>query len=545
YNHAQLRRELERDGRALRTSGDTEVVLELYLRDGARFARSLRGMFATAIWDARARRLVLARDTMGIKPLFYRLDGEGLAFASELRSLRALPSFDGEISAEALHAYLTHNSIPGPLTIFREARKLRPGHVLVCEDGRASVERYARPAPVRPSGLRGEPRAALAAELRERLRDSVRAHLVSDVPVGVLLSGGVDSSILTAIASEQSPSPPSTFSIGFAERSFDELDAARAVARRFGTEHHELVVEPQQTRLLAQIAAACDEPLGDSSALPTFLVAGMASQHVKVVLSGEGADELFGGYETYAADLLARRVPRALGAAVPLLERIPSSDGRVSVEYRAKRFLAAVGLPPLERHLAWKEIFAGSARNALLRERWREPSGDPLSAHRARYAETDGAPPLARLQDVDLGVYLVDDLLVKTDRMTMAHSLEARVPFLDRAVWELALALPDAQKVRGMDKKRLLRLAGEEWLPRGMLAGRKRGFSIPAAAWLRGVLAPFAREVLSPRELEAQGFFEPAVVAALLDEHLARTRDHSRQLWGLLCFTLWYSSLSS
>jgi asparagine synthase (glutamine-hydrolysing) len=544
-NHAQLRRELESSGTRLRTSGDTEVVLELYRRHGPDFPRMLRGMFATAIWDSSSRRLVLARDPIGIKPLFYRLDTDGIAFASELRSIRSLPGFDGEISAEALHTYLAHNSIPGPSTIFRGTRKLSPGHVLVCEDGRTRIDRYARPQPAPRPQLRGDSSGALASELRERLRDSVRAHLVSDVPVGVLLSGGVDSGILTAIASEQAVTPPQTFSVGFAESSFDELQAARAVARRFGTDHHELIVEPAAARRLPAIAAACDEPLGDSSALPTYLVAEMASRHVKVVLCGEGADELFGGYETYVADSLAHRLPAELARVAPLLDRLPSSDRRVSLEYRAKRFLGALALPPLERHLGWKQIFSAESRRRLLRAPWNELPSDPLEQHRARFAETADADPLARLQDVDLGVYLVDDLLVKTDRMTMAHGLEARVPYLDPAVWELAQALPDHRRVSGLAKKRLLRRAGREWLPARALAARKKGFSIPAAAWLRGELEPFAREVLSAAELDAQGLLNPPAVSALLDEHVSRRRDNSRQIWGLMCLTLWRASASS
>jgi asparagine synthase (glutamine-hydrolysing) len=540
-NHAQLRSELEAGGRRLRTSCDTEAALELYLRHGPEFAHRLRGMFATAIWDARERRLVLARDPYGIKPLFYRHDEQGTAFASELGALALAPRFSAEISREALGSYLAHNSICGPVSIFADVRKLPPGHTLVCQDGVCQVRRFSRPAPVPSSQLRAEPTEVLAEELRERLRDSVRAHLVSDVPVGVLLSGGVDSSILAAVAAEQGGRAPASFSVGFAERSFDELERARRVAGLLGTEHHEIVVEPGSSRDVAEVAAAFDEPLGDSSALPTYLVARLAARHVKVVLSGEGADELFGGYETYVADQLARRMPAAVGRLAPLLERIPSSDRRVSVEYRAKRFVAAASLPPLERHMAWKQIFAAAERRSLLRERWWTES-DPLTPHRERFAETPGAPMLARLQDVDLGIYLVDDLLVKTDRMTMAHGLEARVPFLDPAVSELALALPDGMKVRGRSKKRLLRLAGEEWLPRGHLAGRKRGFSIPAAAWLRGPLEPFAREVLAPGQLEDHGFFEPDAVARLFDEHAARRRDHSRQLWGLMCFSIWYEA---
>jgi asparagine synthase (glutamine-hydrolysing) len=532
YNHAELRRELESSGSRFRTSGDTEVVLELYRRHGVRCFERLRGMFATAIWHAPQRRLVLARDPFGIKPLFYRLAGNSLAFASELKSLLLIPAFSREIDDEALQCYLAQNSIPAPLTIFRDARKLEAGHVLVCENGGVTVTRFARPAP------------ALTDELRERLRDSVRAHLVSDVPVGVLLSGGIDSSVLTALAAQEGPAPPATFSIGFEEQSFNELENAREVAARWQTDHHELVLRPDAAELLVEMAGAFDEPFGDSSALPTYLVSRLASEHVKVVLSGEGGDELFGGYETYAADLLAQRLPAGVGRLRPLVDRIPSSNGRVSVEYRAKRFLDAIELPPLERHEAFKEIFSADSRRDLLNAD--APAGfDALAAQRRRFSETAGAPLLARLQDVDLGVYLVDDLLVKTDRMSMAHSLEARVPFLDSAVCDLALSLPTSLRVRGLQKKRLLRAAAAQWLPRRIVYGRKRGFSIPAAAWLRGELLPFAREVLSPDAVERQAILRPGAVAAVLDEHVARTRDNSRQLWGLIMLTLWRDSLTA
>ena len=532
YNYVELRRELERTGHRFRTHGDTEVLLHLYEEHGDGFAERLRGMFAVAIWDAPRRRLVLARDRFGIKPLYYR-DAHGeLEFASELR---ALPR--DEVDLDALEAFLAFNSIPAPLTIFRGTRKLPPGHLLIWDNGRVHLERFARPAPVPVEELREDEEAELVEELRSRMRDSVRAHLVSDVPVGVLLSGGVDSSLLAALAAEETSEPLRTFSIGFEERSFDELADARLVAERYSTNHRELVLRPDAALLLPVLAEAFDEPFADSSALPTYLVSELAAGDVKVALSGEGGDELFGGYYTYVADLLAARVGRLARLARPLVERLPSSTRRASLDYRAKRFVRAAYLPSLERHHGWKEIFSADARAELV---GRGSQFDPVDLLRARYEETGGADELARLQDVDLGIYLVDDLLVKTDRASMAHSLEARVPFLDTVVANLALALPTRHKVRGLGKKVLLRKAAEPLLPREIVHGRKRGFSIPAAAWLRGELEPFARETLSQDALLRQGFFRPAVVHRLLDEHTAGREDLSRQLWGLLAFTLWY-----
>jgi asparagine synthase (glutamine-hydrolysing) len=543
-NHLELRRELEREGVRFRTECDTEVLLHLYLRDGPRFVERLRGMFAIAMWDRRVQQLLLARDRFGIKPLYYSADEGRLSFSSELKALLRDSSFSREVDRDALHSFLAFNSIPAPLTIFRAARKLAPGHRLTCSRSGITIERFARPTPAPADELRCDRAEVLAEELRERLGESVHAHLLADVPVGVLLSGGVDSSVLTALAARSSSKRVQTFSIGFRERSFNELELAREVARRYDTDHHELVVSPRMSELLPELVAAFDEPFADSSAVPTFLVSQLASQHVKVVLSGEGGDELFGGYETYAADQLARRIGPAAARLAPLVERLPSSDARVSLDYRAKRFVRAAALPPLERHHGWKEIFSSQQRELLLSEHWRDPEFDPLNPWRLRFAETEAAPMLARLQDVDLGIYLADDLLVKTDRMSMANSLEARVPLLDPMVSDLALSLPSSLKVRGLSKKRLLRRAAEPLIPSRIIHARKRGFSVPAAAWLRGELEPFAREVLAPQRTRGQGYFEPEFVSGLLDEHVARREDHSRALWGLISFSLWVDQVA-
>jgi asparagine synthase (glutamine-hydrolysing) len=531
YNHAELRRELERAGHRFRTDhSDTEMLVHAYEQWGLSFAERLRGMFAIAIWDAGRRRLVLARDPYGIKPLYYRDVGAELAFASELD---ALPR--GEVDLDALEAFLAFNSIPAPLSIYREVRKLRPGHILTWYDGRVELERYARPGPL--DARHGDDEAELVEECRARLRDSVRAHLVADVPVGVLLSGGVDSGGLAALAAQESPEPVRTFSIGFEESSFDELTGARAVAERYGTVHRELVLRPDAALLLPALADTFDEPFADSSALPTYLVSQLAAEDVKVALSGEGGDELFGGYYTYVADALAERVGPLARLARPAVELLPSSSRKASLDYKAKRFVRAAHLPPLERHHGWKEIFSPDARAELT---GRRHGWDPVSLHRDRFAETEGRELLTRLQDVDFGIYLVDDLLVKTDRASMAWSLEARVPFLDPAVTNFAFSLPVRHKVRGLSKKRLLRKALEPLLPREVVHGRKRGFSIPAAAWLRGDLEPFARQTLSRETLRRQGFFHPEAVERVLDDHVAGRDDLSRQLWGLLAFTLWH-----
>ncbi len=543
YNYRELRGELERRGHRFATASDTEVLVHLYEEHGDGFVERLRGMFAIALWDARERRLLLARDRFGIKPLYYREAGGTLSFASELKALILQPGFSRQIDPQAVAAYLAFNSIPAPLTIFAEARKLPVGALAVWSDGKLTLTRYARPEPVPAGETRRRPAGELADELRETLRGSIRAHLVADVPVGVLLSGGVDSAGIVALAAGEQAAPVKTFSVGFEEASFDELDRARLVAERYRTEHHEIVLRPDAVELFPKLVEAFDEPFGDSSALPTYLVSELAAGEVKVALSGEGGDELFGGYYTYVADLLAPRIGRLAALAAPLIERLPSSDGKVSLDYKAKRFARGAHLPPLERHHAWKEIFSRQLQASLLGGR--DPGWDPVDIYRERYAETAGAEPLARLQDVDLGIYLVDDLLVKTDRSSMAHSLELRVPFLDNEVATMALGLATPLKVRGLAKKRLLRQALAPLLPKEVLQGPKQGFSIPVAAWLRGPLQPFAREVLSAESISRQGWLDPGIVAGLLNRHCAGQEDLSRQLWGLIAFTLWFDRYAS
>jgi asparagine synthase (glutamine-hydrolysing) len=380
YNFPELREEVEAAGHRLRTRCDTEIHLHLYELYGPGYVERLRGMFAVAIWDTRERLLVLARDRFGIKPLYYRVAGGTLAFGSELKALLVLPDFSRELDPDAVEAYFDGGYVPAPLTIFRGARKLPQGHLLTLRVGDAepSVDRYARPSPT--SGIAGSD-DELAEELRVLLRDSVRAHLLSDVPVGVLLSGGVDSSALTALAAEQTSEPLHTFSIGFAEESYDELAKARVVAERFGTEHHELRLSPNIVELFPAVAESFDEPFADDAAIPTYLVSKLAAQTVKVSLAGEGGDELFGGYDVYAAHSVA-------GLARPftqLLRRVPSP--------RVRRFAGAATLPAFERHLAWKRMFTPEVRHGLLRSH----GVDPTAHYRARWDETNGADSLARV----------------------------------------------------------------------------------------------------------------------------------------------------
>jgi asparagine synthase (glutamine-hydrolysing) len=538
YNYRELAEELRSRGHELRTRSDTEVIAHLYEEEGPAFAKRLRGMFAVAVWDESRRRLVLARDRYGIKPLYYSERGGLLSFASELKALLRLPGFSREIHLGALEAYLAMNFVPAPLTIFRDARKLPPGYLLVAEGGRVRTEAYARPAPVSAEQVRREGSAELEQELLARLRGSVRAHLVADVPVGVLLSGGIDSGALTALASEEGEGPLKTFTIGFEAAGWSEAEQARLVAERYGTDHHELIVEPSAVELLPTLVEAFDEPFADSSALPTYLVSQLASEHVKVVLSGEGGDELFGGYYSYLGDLWAPRVGRVATALRAVIERLPSGSGSRRLEDRLKRFARGAHLPQPERHVSWSQVFSPEARERLLLAR-EGGDFDPLAAHRERWRASAGAEELSRAQDLDFGVYMVDDILVKIDRASMACSLESRVPFLDPEVTDFALALPANQKLRLLAKKRLLRKAVAPLLPAEIVRARKRGFSPPVASWLRGDLLPFAREVLSADRIERQGLLDPAAVTAAIETHVSGREDLSRNIWGLICLSLW------
>jgi asparagine synthase (glutamine-hydrolysing) len=547
YNYRALRVELLERGHRLRTNGDLETIAHLYEELGNDLWPRLRGMFAIALWDASRRRLVLARDRYGIKPLYWRSDGSTLAFGSELKCLLADPAWRREIDPDALSLYLSSNCVPAPRTIFRDVCKLEPGHLLVAEGGRVEVRRWYRRPP--PSATAAQPAAGdadgWARALLWQLDDSVRAHLVADVPVGVFLSGGVDSGGLCALAARNSAQPVRTFSIGFGERSFDELADARRTASLYATQHTELVVEPDALTLLPELVDAYDEPFADSSAVPTYLVSQLAARDVKVVLSGEGGDEAFGGYEVYLADRLAplaeRALPRGLRRSLvePAVALLPSSTSRASFDYRAKRFLRDLDRPPLERHHGFKAILSEDVKRELTLPAL-QGSVDPLAHLRRHYDEFAAAQPIARLQHVDAMTYLADDLLTKTDRASMAHSLEVRVPFVDEQVLDFAAGIPDALQVRRLEKKWLLRRALRPLLPAAVVDGRKRGFSIPAARWLRHEARELVVDQLGAEAVRRQGVFEPAVVDRLVRDHLFGRVDESRALWGLLMFSLWH-----
>jgi asparagine synthase (glutamine-hydrolysing) len=544
YNFSELRASLQKKGHRFYTQTDTEVIVHLYEEYGEGFVKHLTGMFAVAVWDKSKKKLILARDRLGIKPLHYFLDSKRLVFGSEIKAILQA-GIAREIDGQALHDYLSLNYIPGPRTIFKDIRKLPPGHLMTCSRGAVTVTSYwdlAYPTSSTNDGAR--PEESYCEELYELLKSAVKQHLISDVPLGVFLSGGIDSSALVALMSEVSSQPIQTFSIGFEERSYNELSYARAVAREFQTDHHEMLVRPNAVDLLPDMVRYFDEPFADSSAIPVYCVSKFAREHVKVALSGEGGDEVFAGYETYAAYKIAeiyKLLPKVLAATVipAIIRRLPVSHRRVSLDYRAKRFVSGALLPPPEGHYWWKVVFNEEAKAAVYANGM-DGFEEPVGLFRQAYNHCPADDPLTKLQHIDLKIYLPDDILVKADRMSMANSLEARVPFLDHRVVEFAASLPSGLKIRGLTKKYILRRTMSRHLPAKILKGRKRGFNVPIAIWLRRELRDLVHETLSPSRIKNAGFFNPQAVSAMVREHEQMHADHSRALWSLLVFTLWH-----
>ncbi len=538
YNFRELRAELVARGHRFRTRSDTEVVVHAYEAFGLDCVRRLRGMFAFALWDARAQRLVLARDRLGIKPLYYWKRGERVAFASELKALLQLPEVPRELEPEALDLYLTYGYVPSPRTAFRGIRKLPPGHVLVRDRAGLRVERYWD---FVPSERPAKSLSAYVDELRERLRSAVRVHLVSDVPVGAFLSGGLDSSTVVALMNREGGHPVRTFSIGFREAQFDELPYAGLVAQRYATEHRELVVEPEAGGRLPELLAHFDEPFGDSSAIPTYLVSELARGHVTVVLTGDGGDEVFCGYEWQRRYELLKpvyRLPAAIRAQAPQLARLlPRGPWR----QRLTGLLADVSLSPVDGYLRRMTLFDASRRRELYHEDlYRALDGhDSLEVLRAWLEALPDADFRNRMLYADTHFYCPEDCLAKVDRMTMAWSLEARVPLLDHELVEFMATVPPQWKLRGLTSKYLLRRAVRDLLPPALLRKRKQGFSVPVGPWLRGPLHPWARDLLLDARATGRGWLRADAVRRLLDEHRQGRADHGHRLYALLGLEVW------
>jgi asparagine synthase (glutamine-hydrolysing) len=534
YNFRELRAELARRGHVFYTSSDTEVIVHGYEEWGeACFAR-LDGMYGIAIWDTRRRALYLARDRFGEKPLFYADDGRRLVFASELKSLLAVPGLRTEIDPEAVRSYVCFGYVPTPQSIFRGIRKLPPGHYLRYADGRVSKRRYYE--------LTLEPKHALdedeaVEELATLLDRAVASRLVSDVPFGAFLSGGLDSSVVVALMSRHLERPVRTFSIGFREAAYNELSDARRVAEHLGTEHHELVVEPDAAETLLELVWYLDEPFADSSAVPTYLVAKLARQHVKMVLTGDGGDESFAGYDRYLRFLELERVGRlkpALATALRVAGHVvPKSRG-----YRLRRIAERLRLPFPDSYLSGVALTRADIADALLGDAVRGGVGHYASLAEAARAAS-GLDALDRCVSIDFASYLPDDILVKLDRMAMANSLEGRSPLLDPKVVEFAVKLPRTLRVHEGRGKHILRRAAERWLPPEVLLKRKQGFAIPLGQWFRGPLRTLAADVIGSRSFRERGLLEPRAAQRYLDGHVAGEADYSEILWLVLCLELW------
>jgi asparagine synthase (glutamine-hydrolysing) len=546
YNHVALRQELEEKGHRFRTAADTEAILHLYEEDGLDCLQRLRGMFALALWDVASRTLVLARDRIGKKPLFYAQLPGALSFASELGPLLHDPHIDRELDLHAIDEYLSYLFIPHPRTIYRSIRKLPPASWAVYRDGQLRVERYWN-VEYRPASRRRRPEANLE-ELDALLREAVRLRLAADVPVGAFLSGGLDSSLVVALMQQEGGGPVRTFSIGFEESSYDELAHARQVARYLGTEHQECVVRYQVQELLPRLLAHFGEPFADSSAIPTYHLARMTRSGVTVALSGDGGDEVFGGYRRYQARRLAgvyNRWPGVLGRGV--VDRIgrqvrePATYYGTSLVKKFKRFAEFAAALREAPETSWGFFFTRREKADLYAENFADVlRGNPETPSLQPYFRAQGHAGSQAMLWADLMTYLPDDILAKVDRMSMACSLETRAPLLDHRVVEFMAQVPADQKCTLRHSKRLLRRLGARYLPGVVLARPKQGFAIPLNRWLQHELRAWMEEVLRSPECRERGLFRPAAVEGMIAQHIQGRRDYSQQLWALLVLESWF-----
>ncbi|MFN2453436.1 MAG: asparagine synthase (glutamine-hydrolyzing) [Pyrinomonadaceae bacterium] len=548
YNYRELRTHLEKRGHRFRSQSDTEVLPHLYEEYGTGMLEHLNGMFAFALWDARRRRLFLARDRFGEKPLYWGAFGNQLLFASEPKALLAHPLVKPRVNLQALRQYLSFDYVPAPLSIYEGINKLPAAHSLTLEDGKIEVKPYWKLSYKTASPVPTE--AEAAERVRELLFDSVRMRLASDVPLGVLLSGGIDSSTVAALAVRAAGETVKTFSISFAESSFDESTYARSVAKFLGTDHHEERLGGNLAAgLVSDIGAWMDEPLSDPSLVPTYLLSRFTRRHVTVALGGDGGDELFAGYPTYRAHNLAQlyaRIPRALRRALvePLARRLPVKTKNLSFDYKVRQFIAGADEEDVARHHIWFGSFAPQQQEYLLTSDVKRATNADVYMDARRFFETecDGETLVERMQALDTQLYLAGDILPKVDRASMAVSLEVRAPFLDHRVAEYVAALPLNYKLRGRTSKYILKRATRGLVPAFVGRRGKKGFGVPVAEWLKKTLRPLARDLLAPARLRRHGLFDPHYVARLQSEHERGQANHRKLLWTLLMFELWHES---
>ncbi|NIM92797.1 MAG: asparagine synthase (glutamine-hydrolyzing) [Anaerolineales bacterium] len=546
YNYQQLRRRLIDKGHIFTSESDSEVVIHAYEEYGDSCVEYFNGMFAFAVWDSRCHRLLLVRDRLGIKPLYYWNSGGQLVFGSELKAVIANPDVPREIDLIALDQFLTFEYIPAPRTIFKGVHKLMPGYQLVFQDGRITLEQYWDVHFERVSVNERD----CAEFLHELIYDAVQMRLVSDVPLGAFLSGGIDSSTVVACMSEAVSYPVRTFSIGFEDASYNELPYARKVATHFRTDHTEEILKPDIATLAEHLANQLDEPFADFSIFPTYLVSRLARQSVKVVLSGDGGDELFGGYDTYVAqhlDRYYRWLPTWLRQwTMPaIVAQIPPQSSKKGLVNKVKRFVEGGALPQSLQHARWMIFMNEGDKASLYRPDLRAAldGSTPVDILERHFQQTRLLAPLCQQQYVDIKTYLPDDILTKVDRMTMAVSLEARAPLLDHRIVEFALNLPPSMKLRGLKTKMILRQAMSDYLPKAVLDKPKQGFSIPLKHWLRGPLKSLMTDLLSVDSIRRRGYFEPRCVINWISEHLDGRVNNSHRLWALIVFELWHQQV--
>lgn len=551
YNFRELRHFLETKGISFRTNGDTEVILAAYRYFGVDFLQHLNGMFAIALWDAANQRLLLARDRVGEKPLFYVPLPEGVIFASEPLALRKHALVSHAIDPVGLAHYLALNYVPGDRSLTVGMRKVPPAHYMVFERSTEPALRAYWDLAPHFRNKRSYPSIASAAdELQCLIDDSVRLRMISDVPLGAFLSGGVDSSTVVASMTRQHAGDVKTFTVGFGEKGFDETAEAQSVAEALGSIHYEERLHPTADEWLPSLFAASGEPLADTSTMPTWFLSKFSRKQVVVALSGDGGDELFAGYDTYIADRFQMRLGRTPQWLVNLLRMgvnklVPVTHGKVSFDYKARQFLAGLKLPFERAHYSWRMIFDQGELHALLRPEWRrllaEPDADAFATFARHFQSVQGCDPVDQAMYVDIKTWLADDLLVKADRATMAHSLESRAPFLDHRIIEFSASLPVEYKLRGLRKKYLLKMSQAGRLPGPVLTRRKRGFNAPVSRWLAGPLQKLARDAIYGAKM--LDWFNRPAIDQLFEDHLAFRRDNGYRLFGLLCLALWMENL--
>lgn len=547
YNYPALTRMLEQHGHRFYTRSDTETIIHAYEEFGDAFLHHLNGMFSFALWDARRQRLVLARDRMGIKPLYYTLHDNTLIFASELKAILGYPGLRRNIDLVALNEYLSYEYVPAPRTIFQDIFKLPPGHALSFCEGQTEIWQYWDIDLARSETIQPKEQIEYESEVLDILREVVNQEMVSDVPIGVLLSGGIDSSGVAALMVESTNDVVQSFSVGFDDPSFDESFHARQVAQHLGTKHRELTLTPREMLdLIPAIGEFLDEPFGDSSFIPTYLLAKFAREHVKVALGGDGGDELFAGYSTLQAHRLMNYYERLLpgfirSQLVPwVVERLPVSLDNISFDFKARRFISGRDTPTIERHHLWLGSFTPAQKVELLQNWAQIEKKEPYRTAVEHLQASRAQEIINQVLYCDMKLYLEGDILTKVDRASMANSLEVRVPLLNNKLVEYVAAIPHELKLHWMTRKYIMRKALRGLVPNNILRRGKKGFNIPVAKWLLGPLRPLAEEMFSQERLERDGFFQAIYVRGLLDDHLAGRQDNRKLLWTLLVFQLWH-----